>query len=217
MFFAAVRRDLVRHFRRPSQVLNPLAFFAVVTVLFPLGVGPDPGTLRTIAPGIVLAAALLASLMSLDSMFRDDDEDGSLEQVVVSGRPLAPFVLAKACAHWLASGLPLALLAPVAALTFRQDPGLAALSLLLVTPTLSLVGAIGGALTLGLPRGGLLVTLIVLPLYTPLLIFAAAMAQAGAAGASVRGHAYWLAALALLAAALAPPAAAAAVRLAVDR
>ncbi len=157
LFFASVQRDLLVHFRHPSEVLNPLVFFIVVISLFPLGIGPEPGQLKEIAPGIVWVAALLATLMSMDSMFRSDFEDGSLEQVVLSEQSTFTFVLAKVVSHWLLSGLPLVLLMPLAALLlFLDEAGAWALtlSLLLVSPTLSLLGGIGAALTVGLPRGG---------------------------------------------------------------
>lgn len=218
-FLSSVARDLRVHIRKPSEVLNPLVFFAVVISLFPLGIGPSPEQLSLVAPGIVWVAALLAALMSMDLLFRSDYEDGSLEQVVLSGQSLVVFTLAKVFAHWLIAGLPLVVLMPVVGLVlFLEVDGIwtLALSLLLVSPTLSLVGSIGAALTVGLPRGGLLVTILILPLYVPVLILATAMVQASVSGSDVTGYIYWLLALLLLALALAPLAAGASLQLSVD-
>ncbi len=218
-FPVSVLRDLRVHVRKPSEVLNPLVFFAVVISLFPLGIGPSPEQLSLVAPGIVWVAALLATLMSMDLLFRSDYEDGSLEQVILSGQSLFVFTLSKVCAHWLIAGLPLVVLMPVAGLALFLDVDeirTLALSLLLVSPTLSLLGSIGAALTVGLPRGGLLVTILILPLYVPVLILATAMVQAVVNGANVTGYVYWLLAILLLSVALAPLAAAASLRLAAD-
>ena len=218
LFFASVQRDLLVHFRHPSEVLNPLVFFIVVISLFPLGIGPEPGQLKEIAPGIVWVAALLATLMSMDSMFRSDFEDGSLEQVVLSEQSTFTFVLAKVVSHWLLSGLPLVLLMPLAALLlFLDEAGVWALSLLLVSPTLSLLGGIGAALTVGLPRGGLLVTILVMPFYVPVLVFATAMVHAAEAGSDTIGYVYWLLAILFGSLCLAPIATAAALNLATDQ
>ena len=220
LFIASVQRDLLVYFRHPSEVLNPLIFFVVVISLFPLGIGPEPGQLKEIAPGIVWVAALLATLMSMDSMFRSDFEDGSLEQVVLSEQSTFIFVLAKVASHWLLSGLPLVLLMPLAALLlFLDEAGIWALtlSLLLVSPTLSLLGGIGAALTVGLPRGGLLVTILVMPLYVPVLVLATAMVQAAEAGSETIGYIYWLLAILFGAVCLAPIATAAAVNVATDQ
>lgn len=218
-FVASVLRDLRVHFRKPSEVLNPLVFFAVVISLFPLGIGPSPEQLSLIAPGVVWVAALLATLMSMDLLFRSDYEDGSLEQVVLSGRSLVVFTLAKVFSHWLIAGLPLVVLMPVVGLVlFLEVEGIwtLALSLLLVSPSLSLIGSIGAALTVGLPRGGLLVTILILPLYVPVLILATAMVQAAVSGIDVTGYIYWLMAILLVATALAPIAAGSSLSLSVD-
>ena len=215
-----LRRDLIVHFRRPADVLNPLVFFLIVISLFPLGVGPSAELLSTIAPGVIWTAALLATLMSMDLMFRSDFEDGSLEQMLVSGQPFTALVLAKITAHWLVSGLPLVLLSPLIALMLFIEPeGIWAisLSLLIVTPTLSLMGAIGAALTVGLERGGLLITILVLPLYVPVLILATQMVQTGAAGGDYSGHIYWLVAIFLASLGLAPMVATASVRISLGR
>lgn len=218
-FVASVVRDMRVHFRKPSEIVNPLVFFAVVISLFPLGIGPSADQLSLVAPGIVWVAALLATLMSMDLLFRSDYEDGSLEQVILSGQSLIVFTLSKVFAHWLIAGLPLVVMMPLVGLVlFLEADGIwtLALSLLLVSPTLSLVGSIGAALTVGLPRGGLLVTIIILPLYVPVLILATAMVQAAVNGSDVTGYVYWLLAVLLLALALAPIAAGASLRLSAD-
>ena len=220
LFIASVQRDLLVHFRHPSEVLNPLVFFIVVISLFPLGIGPEPAQLKVIAPGIVWVAALLATLMSMDSMFRSDFEDGSLEQVVLSEQSTFIFVLAKVVSHWLLTGLPLVLLMPLAGLLlFLDGAGIGALtlSLLLVSPTLGLLGGIGAALTVGLPRGGLLVTILVMPLYVPVLVLATAMVQAAEAGSDTIGYVYWLLTILFGSVCLAPIATAAAVNVATDQ
>ena len=161
-------------FRRPAELANPLVF-AIVIALFPLAVGPETQLLQTISPGLVWVAALLAVLLSLDGLFRSDFEDGSLEQWVVSPHPLALLVLAKVLAHWAFSGLALVLLAPLLGLMLGLPIGtipVLLVSLLLGTPILSLLGAVGAALTVGLKRGGLLLALLILPLYIPVLILA---------------------------------------------
>lgn len=220
MFFATLKKDLLLLFRTPSAVLNPLVFFLVVITLFPLGVGPSASLLQTIAPGVVWVAALLATMMSMDIMFRDDFEDGSLEQHVASGQSLLVMVLSKVFLHWLVAGLPLVFLMPVIGLVMFLDvDGIwtLALSLLLVSPTLSLLGAIGAALTVGLPRGGLLVTILVMPLYVPVLVLATTMVQTAVGTGDIIGYVYWLLAILFFTAAFAPFAATAAVRLAADQ
>ncbi len=219
-FLATIARDVSIHLRRPAAFVNPLVFFLVVISLFPLGIGPSPDQLSLIAPGVIWVAALLATLMSMDLMFRSDYEDGTLEQVVLSGRSLVVFVVAKVCMHWLLTGLPLVLLTPLMGLVlYLETPGTVALSfsLLLISPTLSLVGSIGAALTVGLPRGSLLVSILILPLYVPVLILGTAMVQAAGNGSDVTGYAYWLLAILLMALALAPLAAAASIRIATDQ
>jgi heme exporter protein B len=215
-----IRRDLLLHLRSLSDVLNPLVFFAVVISLFPLGLGPSPDQLAEVAPAVIWVAALLATLMSMDLMFRTDYEDGSLEQMIASGQPLLVLVLAKVSAHWLVSGLPLVLLMPVVGLVMFVDPAgiwAMAAALTLVSPTLSLLGAIGAALTVGLSRGGLLVTILVLPLYVPVMVLGTAMVQAALAGHDIDGYLYWLAAILMGAITLAPMATAASLRVSIEQ
>lgn len=174
-FGALLRRDFLLAYRRRSELLQPLFFLMVVTTLFPLGVGPSPQLLANIAPGVIWIAALLASVLSLDSLFRSDYEDGTLEQMVLSGQPLALIALARIVAHWLVAGLPIVLLSPLLAVWMNlPEAGLPVLieSLVIGTPVLSLIGAIGGALTVSLKRGSQLLSLLVFPLYVPLLILA---------------------------------------------
>ncbi|WP_439850886.1 heme exporter protein CcmB [Pseudomonas syringae] len=193
--------------RRPAELLNPLVFFALVIALFPLAIGPDAQLLQTLSPGLVWVAALLAVLLSLDGLFRSDFEDGSLEQWVLSPHPLALLVLSKVLAHWVFSGLALVLLSPVLALMlglpFNCLPVLM-LSLLLGTPVLSLMGAVGAALTVGLKRGGLLLALLILPLYIPVLILGSAALQAALQGMPATGYLLWLGSLTVLAITLTP-------------
>jgi len=174
-FVALLRRDFLLAYRRRAELLQPLVFLLVVVTLFPLGVGPSPTLLATIAPGVIWIAALLATVLSLDSLFRSDFEDGTLEQMVLSGQSLALIALARTVAHWLVAGLPIVLLSPLLAMWMNlPDEGLLILieSLAIGTPVLSLIGAIGGALTVSLKRGGQLLSLLVFPLYVPLLILA---------------------------------------------
>lgn len=219
VFFCMLRRDLVLAFRRRADVLTVLFFFIIVVSLFPLGVGPEPQLLRTMAPGILWVAALLASMLALGRLFALDHADGTLEQMLLSAEPLTVIVLAKVAAHWLVSGFPLVLLAPVLALQF----GLPAtsiwvlfLSLLLGTPVLSLIGAVGAALTLGVRGGGALVALLVLPLYVPVLIFGAGAVGADVAGMSAAAHLSLLGAALAGSLALAPWATAAALRISLE-
>jgi heme exporter protein B len=174
-FGAIVRRDLLLALRRKGDIANPLIFALIVISLFPLGLGPEAGALQILAPGLVWVVALLACLLSLDSMFKSDFEDGSLEQLVLSPQPIYVMAMAKVVAHWLVAGLPVALLSPLLGLMLAlPNEGYLALvlSLLVGTMGLSLIGAIGAALTVGLRGGGgLLVALLVLPLYVPILIF----------------------------------------------
>jgi len=184
-FWGALKRDLLLSYRRKSDLVNPLIFFLMVATLFPLGVSPDPTFLADVAPGVVWVAALLATLLSMDSLFRSDFEDGTLEQILLSPQPLYLVVLAKVLAHWMLTGLPLTLLAPVlGVMLFLPGDGMwgLVLSLLLGTPTLSLIGAIGAALTVGLRKGGVLISLLVLPLYIPVLIFGSAAVQGAVTG-----------------------------------
>lgn len=215
-FLQLIRRDLILALRRRSELANPLLFFVMVIVMFPLGVGANPDLLARMAPGVVWVAALLAALLSMDAIFRSDFEDGTLEQLLLSAQPLAVLVLGKVAAHWLVTGLPLLLVAPLLATFLGLDsnatPALM-LSLALGTPVLSLIGTIGVALTVGLRRGGVILSLLVLPLYVPVLIFGAAMVDAAAAGLPILGQFYILAAFLALALSLAPVAAAAALRI----
>ncbi|EOC3069180.1 heme exporter protein CcmB [Cronobacter malonaticus] len=176
-----IRRELRLAARHQAELLNPLWFFLVVIVLFALGAGPEPQLLARIAPGVVWVAALLASLLAMDRLFRDDARDGALEQLMLLPTPLPVVVIAKVTAHWVATGLPLVVLSPLAALLMGLN-GYAALTLLLTlllgTPTLSFFGALGAALTAGLRRGGILLSLIILPLAIPLLIFSTAAVDA---------------------------------------
>jgi heme exporter protein B len=212
-------RDLRLALRRPGQVLQPLAFFAVVTVLFPLGYTPELDKLRQIAPGVLWVAALLASLLSLEGLFREDAQDGTLEQLVLAGQPLAALALAKTVAHWLLTGLPLTLMAPALGIALGVPgtamPGILS-SLALGTVTLSLVGAVGAALTLGVRRGGVLLGLLTLPLTVPTLVFGARATELAIAGEGLSGALYLLAALAVLAVTLAPLAVAAALRIGLE-
>lgn len=205
-------------FRRPAELANPLVFFAIVVALFPLAVGPQSEQLRNLAPGLLWVAALLAVLLSLDGLFRSDLEDGSLEQWVVSPQPLALLVLAKVLAHWLFSGLTLVLLAPVLGLMLglpTESLPVLMVSLLLGTPVLSLLGAVGAALTVGLKRGGLLLALLILPLYIPVLILGTGTLQAALQGLPTLGYLLWMASLAALAVTLTPFAIAAGLRISV--
>lgn len=214
-FVAVLRRELLLAFRHRSQLANPLLFFTMVVSLFPLGIGPETTLLRTIAPGVLWVAALLAVMLSLENMFRTDFEDGTLEQLLLSPHPLSLLVLAKVVAHWLVTGLPLILLSPLLAVLLHMDPAVLPvllLTLLLGTPVLNLVGAIGVALIVGLRRGGVLLSLLVLPLYIPVLIFAAGAVANAAAGLAVTGQLAILGAQLALSLALAPLATAAALR-----
>ena len=212
-------RDLLAALRRRADVVTTLIFFVIVASLFPLGVGPETAMLRMMGPGVVWVAALLASMLALGRLFAGDYVDGTLEQLTLAPQPLSMLVLAKVAAHWLASGLPLVVVAPL--LGFQFDLSTDALlillaSLLLGTPTLSLIGAIGAALTLGLRGGGALLSLLVLPLYVPVLIFGAGAVEAGAAGLGAAAHLSLLGALLLVALVFAPWATAIAVRIAVE-
>jgi heme exporter protein B len=215
-FLILLKRDLTLAYRHRAELINPLVFFLIVVSLFPLGVSPDKAVLTTIAPGVIWVSALLAAMLSLDVLFRSDFEDGTLEQFALTQYPLSLLVLAKILAHWLVSGLPLLLLSPLlGVLMFVPDDAIWVLMLTLAlgTPTLSLIGAIGVALTVALHRGGVLLSLLVLPLYIPVLIFAANAVNHAAGGLDVAGQLYFLAALLVLALTLAPLATAAALRI----
>ncbi|WP_445156761.1 heme exporter protein CcmB [Halomonas sp. E14] len=217
--WATLKRDLVLLMRRRSEVLNPLVFFAIVITLFPIGISPDPALLAAIAPGLLWVAALLAALLSLDSLFRADFDDGSLEQLLLTPQPLPLLVLAKVAVHWLLTGLPLALMAPLLGLMLALPAGsyvVLAVSLALGSASLSLIGAIGAALTVGLSRGGVLLSLLVLPLYIPVLIFGAGAVQAAIFGDGVLAHLSILGALLALALIFAPLAIAASLRISIN-
>jgi heme exporter protein B len=211
-----VYRDLLVALRRRSDVAVALLFFVIVASLFPLGVGAEPTLLRSIAPGVIWVAALLSSMLSLGRLFAADYADGTLEQMLLGAAPLSVSVTAKAFAHWLVSGLPLVAIAPLLALQYGLPGslyGVLALSLLLGTPVLSLIGAIGAALTLGLRGGGVLLALLVLPLYVPVLIMGAGSVEMAAAGLGGEGQLQLLAAMLIVAAVFAPWAIAAALRI----
>jgi heme exporter protein B len=215
-----VHRDLLLALRRRSDVATALLFFVIVASLYPLGIGADLNLLRPVAPGVIWVAALLSSILSLGRLFAADHADGTLEQMLLGAAPLGVIVVAKGLTHWLISGLPLVAIAPVIALQYDLGgPGLygvLALSLLLGTPVLSLIGAIGAALTLGLRGGGVLLALLVLPLYVPVLIFGAGSVEMASAGGSPAGHLLMLSALLVAAIAFSPWAIAAALRISME-
>ncbi len=218
-WITVLRRDLLLALRRRSDVATTLFFFLIVSSLFPLGIGPEPAVLSSIAPGVLWVAALLAGMLSLTRLFATDYVDGSLEQMILSPQPLAFLVTAKILAHWIVCGLPVVLLAPVIGLQYAlpNDALLVlVLALLLGTPALSLIGAIGAALTLGVRGSGLLIALLVLPLYIPVLIFGAGAVAASQHGMSAQAHLSLLAACSLLSIVLAPMATAAALRISVE-
>lgn len=219
MFTGVLRRELVSALRRRADILNPLWFFVIVITLFPLGIGPEPTLLARIAPGIVWVAALLSSLLALERLFRDDFIDGTLEQLMLMPCPLGVLVLAKVLAHWLLTGLPLLLLSPLVAVLLSLDMvGFQAvfLTLLLGTPILSLLGAIGVALTVGIGKGGVLLSLLTLPLYIPVLIFATSAIETASLGVAYDGQLAILAAMLVGSITLAPFAIASALRVSVN-
>lgn len=215
-FAAVLMRDLRLSVRRRGELVQPLVLFAAVAALFPLGLGPERELLQRIAPGVIWVAALLAALLPMERMFRADHDDGTLEQLLLSPYPAAPLALAKVIAQWLSTAVPLIALAPVIALVLQLPaaalPALLA-TLALGTPVLSLVGAIGAALTVGLRAGGPLLALLLLPLYVPVLIFGAGTVDAAATGMPIAGPLSLLAAMLVLALTLAPAAVAAALRI----
>ena len=217
--YRLLKRQLILAVRRPVEIGNPLLFFVMVVSLFPLGLGPAPEKLAAFAPGILWIVALLSNLLTSDAVFRSDFEDGSLEQLLLSPQPLYLSVLAYIGAHWLITGLLLALVSPIFALMLNLDasaiPALMA-SLLLGTATLSLVGCIGAALTVGLKRGGMLISLLILPLYMPVLIFGSAAVKAAVLDNPAGPHLAILGGMLCLAVALAPFAVAAGLRISID-
>lgn len=218
-FMLVLRRDLRVSLRRRSDTFSTLIFFVMVASLFPLGVGPEPQLLRTMAPGVLWVSAMLASMLSMPRLFADDHSDGTLEQMLLSTHPLALLILGKTMAHWVGSGLPLVLLSPLLALQFdlsASATGVLVLSLMLGTPILSLVGSMGAALTVGLRSSSVLLSLLVLPLTIPVLIFGAGAVEAHIAGLGVAGHFSLLGALLIVSLMAAPWVAAAALRISME-
>jgi heme exporter protein B len=219
MFRWIVVRDLTLAWRRRADVLSTLFFFVIVVSLFPLGIGPEMQLLRSVAPGVVWVAALLASMLSLGRLFANDYQDGTLEQMLLTPQPLYLVVLGKILAQWLVSEVPLVLIAPLLGVQFDLAPNtllVLFISLLIGTPILSLIGAIGAALTLGLRGGGVLIALLILPLYIPVLIFGSGAVDASIIGASPQANIYLLAALLVLSLIFAPWATSAALRISLD-
>ncbi|MBP6645334.1 MAG: heme exporter protein CcmB [Burkholderiaceae bacterium] len=218
-FMALLRRDLLLAVRRKSEVMTAVIFFVVVAALFPLGISPERDMLRLIAPGILWVGALLSSMLSLGRLFASDYQDGTLEQMALSPQALPVLVGAKIAAHWLLSGLPLVVLSPLLGIQFDLDAqalGVLVLSLLIGTPLLSLVGAVGAALTLGVRGGNVLVALLVLPLYIPALVFGAGAVQAQVSGLGATAHLSILAAMLVLAAFFSPWTCSAALRISLE-
>jgi heme exporter protein B len=218
-FTAIVRRDLVLAMRRRSECANPVLFFILVITLFPLGIGAQPKLLQAIAPGIIWVSALLATMLSLDSLFRSDFDDGSLEQILLSPYPTSILVLGKITAHWLTTGLPLLIVAPLLAVFLglpNQSLSILLLTLALGTPILSLIGAVGVALTVGLRRGGMILSLLVLPLYVPVLIFASNAVEMAGSGLPVAAQINILVSMLLMALVLAPWPTAAALKMSIN-
>jgi heme exporter protein B len=215
-FNLLLKRDLLLAYRRRAELVNPMLFFVLVTAMFPLGIGNDPKLIEAVGPGVIWVAALLASLLSLDSMFRSDFDDGSLEQFMLSAHPVSILVLAKVLAHWLVTGLPLFIVAPLLALLLNI-PGSAIptlmLTLILGTPVLSLIGSVGVALTVGLRRGGVILSLLILPLYVPVLIFATDAVKTAIIGIPITAQLSILSAMLVGSLVLAPMATAASLRI----
>ncbi len=219
MFRWIIVRDLTLAWRRRSDVLSTLFFFVIVVSLFPLGIGPEMQLLRSIAPGVVWVAALLASMLSLNRVFANDYHDGTLEQMLLIPQPLYLTVLGKIFAQWLVSEVPLVLIAPLLGVQFDLAPNtllVLFVSLLIGTPILSLIGSIGAGLTLGLRGGGVLISLLILPLYIPVLIFGAGAVDASILGASPQANVYLLAAVLVLSLVFAPWATSAALRISLE-
>jgi len=218
-FVQIVRKELIGAFRQQSDILNPIWFFVIVVTLFPLGIGTDPALLARIAPGIIWVAALLAALLSFERLFKDDYIDGSLEQMMLAPHPLTWLVSAKVCAHWLLTGLPILLVSPLLAVFLSLETNTfwaLFLTLLIGTPILSLLGAIGVALTVGLRKGGVLLSLIMLPLSIPILIFSTMAIDAATFGQPYIGMLALLGAMLVAAITLAPFAIAASLRVSVS-
>lgn len=218
-FYAELRADLTLAYRNKSALFNPLLFFIMVAVLFAFGVGPESTVLSTLAPGVIWVSALLASLLALDHLFREDYDNGSLEQLMLSPHSSSALVFAKIIVHWLVTGLPLIIISPFIGMMMQlpsQAYGVMLLSLLLGTPALSLIGAVGVGLTAGIKRSGLLLSLLVIPLFIPVLIFGASAVQAASVGLSATGQLYLLAAFSMLSLVLAPFAAAGALKISLN-
>jgi heme exporter protein B len=219
IFFTVVQRDVRLAMRRKAEVLNSVFFFVVVATLFPLAIGPEPAMLRQIGPGVLWVGALLATMLGLGRMFEGDYRDGSLEHMLLSPHSLGLMVLGKITAHWLLCGVPLVILAPVLGLQFdlsAEALWMLSLSLLLGTPVLSCVGAIGAALTLGVRGGGILISLLVLPLFVPVLVFGAGAVQALESGVGAQAHVSILLAMLLPALFFSPWACSAGLRIALE-
>jgi heme exporter protein B len=219
MFRWVVTRDLTLAWRRRADVLSTLFFFVIVVSLFPLGIGPETQLLRSIAPGVVWVAALLASMLSLNRVFQNDYQDGTLEQMLLTPQPLYLVVLGKIVAQWLVSEVPLVLIAPLIGVQFNLPPDtllVLFVSLLIGTPILSLIGSVGAALTLGLRGGGVLIALLILPLYIPVLIFGAGAVDASIIGVSPLANLYLLGAVLAVSVVFAPWATAAALRISLE-
>ncbi|MBT2971516.1 MAG: heme exporter protein CcmB [gamma proteobacterium symbiont of Ctena orbiculata] len=215
-FSLLLKRDLVLAYRRRAELVNPMLFFVLVTAMFPLGIGNDTKLIEAVGPGVIWVAALLAALLSLDSMFRSDYDDGSLEQFMLSAHPVSILVLAKILAHWLVTGLPLFIVAPLLAVLLNIPasaiPTLM-LTLILGTPVLSLIGSVGVALTVGLRRGGVILSLLVLPLFVPVLIFATDAVKTAIVGIPTTAQLSILSAMLVGSLVLAPMATAASLRI----
>jgi heme exporter protein B len=220
VFWRILTRDLLLAMRRRTDVLTTLFFFIIVVSLFPLGVGTERQVLRILGPGVVWVAALLASMLALERLFAADYEDGTLEQMLLTAQPLALLVLAKVAAHWLLTGLPLVLIAPLVGMQYHLSDtaiGMMMLALLLGTPVLSLIGAIGAALTLGLRGGGILLSLLILPLYIPVLVYGAGAVEVSTVEvADAQPYLMLLSAFFLSSLVLAPLAASAALRISIE-
>jgi heme exporter protein B len=214
-----VWRDLTLAWRRRADILSTVFFFIIVVSLFPLGIGPETQLLRSIAPGVIWVAALLASMLSLNRLFANDHQDGTLEQLLLTPQPVYLMVLGKVLAHWIVSELPLVLVAPLLGLQFdlgRETLWTLLISLLVGTPVLSLIGSVGAALTLGLRGGGVLISLLVLPLYIPALIFGSGAVDASIMGTDTTPHLSLLGAFAIVSLVFSPWATAAALRISVE-
>jgi len=219
VFQAVCRRDLQVSLRRWGDIASPVMFYIMVTTLFPLALSPEREVLRNLGPAVLWIAALLATLLSLNALFRSDVDDGSMEQLVIGPHPLALVMLGKTFAHWLLSGLPLVLLAPVLGITYHlpvEAVGALCLTLLLGTPTLSLLGSIGAALTAGVRQSGGLLAILVLPLMLPVLMFGARATELAASGEDISGPLYLLGAFLVLSLTIVPLASAAAIRISLD-